>query len=234
MAAAAVHALRTDAERRMARAASSFTTVITYQPPNEPPHRRVIVLPHVTLRRLCLRPSLRSRHIMAMLLRQWKVDATYSSRQLAHFTRAQLRLHAYYCFDTWRLRAARLAALERRECRHRLALQFWRWERRCRAAADAEFSVLTGYHHHRARARRRALGILARRAAAAAIAESLHDVAAAHHGRTELRKWARRIVERWRRRSHTARSPPPARRGEGGGGARDRGGGGAAQRVARR
>ena len=56
MAAAAVHAVRADAERRMERAASSFTTVIAYQPPNEPPHRRVIVLPHVTLRRLCLRP----------------------------------------------------------------------------------------------------------------------------------------------------------------------------------
>ena len=111
MAAAAVHAVRADAERRMERAASSFTTVIAYQPPNEPPHRRVIVLPHVTLRRLCLRPSLRSRHIMAMLLRQWKVDAAYSSRQLAYFTRAQLRLHAYYCFDTWRLRAARLLSL---------------------------------------------------------------------------------------------------------------------------
>ena len=52
---------------------------------------------------------------MAMLLRQWKVDATYSSRQLAHFTRAQLRLHAYYCFDTWRLRAARLKMREYKE-----------------------------------------------------------------------------------------------------------------------
>ena len=59
---------------------------------------------------------------MAMLLRQWKVDAAYSSRQLAHFTRAQLRLHAYYCFDTWRLRAARLAALEGADAALRVAM----------------------------------------------------------------------------------------------------------------
>ena len=204
MAAAAVHAVRADAERRMERAASSFTTVIAYQPPNEPPHRRVIVLPHVTLRRLCLRPSLRSRHIMAMLLRQWKVDAAYSSRQLAHFTRAQLRLHAYYCFDTWRLRrAARSARAPRVPAPPRAAIL-------AVGAAVPRGRRRRVQRAHRLpppprAARRRALGILARRAAAAAIAESLHDVAAAHHGRTELRKWARRIVERWRRRSHTAR-----------------------------